>query len=57
MTPHKNVIETDFYGNELQPEKSQCMVHTIILIYSFFLNGKNYYPITFSEEWKYELQQ
>ena len=55
MTSHKNVIETDFYGNELQPEKSQCMVHAIILIYSFFLNGKNYYPVNFSEEWKYEL--
>ena len=42
MNPSENVIKTDFYVNELPPEKSLCMAHTVILIDLVFKNSQDY---------------
>ena len=42
-------IDTNFHNNKIPKEESRCICLTVILIYSVFRTGKNYYPQVFLE--------
>ena len=46
-------INTYFYDNKIPKEGSHFICLSVILIYSLFRTGKNYYPKVFLEECKY----
>ena len=37
-------INTNFYGNKIAKEVSECICQSLILINSVYRTGKNYYP-------------
>ena len=37
-------INTNFYGNKMAKEVSECICQSLILINSVYRTGKNYYP-------------
>ena len=50
---YEGKINTNFHGNKVPEESSQCICLSVILVHSVFRTGKNYYPKVFLEECKY----
>ena len=48
-------VTTNFHSKK--PEECDCIFLSIIVIDSVFKLGKNYYPQTFLEEWKYRIKK
>ena len=49
----KGKINTNFHDDKISKECSRCIFLSVILIYSIFKMGKNYYLQVFLEECKY----
>ena len=50
---YEGKINTKFYINEISKQGSRYICLSVILIYSVFKMGKNYYPQAFFEQSKY----
>ena len=49
---YKGKSSTNFYGDKLPTEGSQCIFVSIMLIDSILRSSRNYYPGVFLSEWK-----
>ena len=54
---YEGKICINFHGVKIPKESSQCIYLSVILIDSVFRRGKNYYPLVFSEEFKYLIKE
>ena len=52
----KRKINTKFQNNKIPKENYQYICLSVILIYSVFRTGKNYYPQVFLENCKYVIK-
>ena len=50
---YERKLITNFHGDKVPKEGSQCICLSVILIDSTFTTGKNYYPQVFLEEYQY----
>ena len=44
IKPFEGKINTNFCGNKIAKEGSECICQSLILINSVYRTGKNYYP-------------